>query len=324
MWKITNELNKQTLNKYHLFISDFFSLLIEISKNKNKINLLQTNDFIINSFQKSQKLDKKLLNINRNSNDKIIPLIKEIILLDSKILIKEFKIFNKQNLEISKQNYNLSPKIHPESLTKLFKDYFYDKFFGVGWIWTEIIGIPYTRETFKTNFKDENGLYVCPYCDTDTISSTRNSWLEHFLPKSKFPYVSCNIDNLIPSCTSCNVSGSGKGEKHTKPICNQYTTQIGDQLVFEYINDKIKIKKNRKKVIENYIELLNLRNKYQEISVQTRIFSSLKINYNIVLQSKDISEFEEDIFLNFIHDNGKNNGLYFVQKNLLKYIKEIK
>lgn len=323
MWLVSNNVNKHVLDRYSVIIENIFLILISISKKKNKAKLLKDKDYLLKSFDENDYLDSKLLSVNKSANDTIIKLLITIINLNGDILDEEYLKYKEQNFQINSGNYNLTQENHPESLVKLFKDYFYDKFFGVEWIWIELVGKKYTRGMFKSDFLDENKLYACPYCDTETISNVRNSWIEHFLPKSKFPYVSCNINNLIPSCTSCNVSGSGKGENFKNPIVNQFSLQIGDQLDFEYKNGEILIPKNANSSVENYIELLKLRNRYKEKNVRSRIVSSLKNNYNIILQLKENQDFESDIFIDFIHNNGRNNGMYFVQKNILKYIDEI-
>lgn len=323
MWNVTNEINKPILIRYENVIISFFELVIELSASATKNDDLEMENFLEEKFTEIENLDRRLLSLNKSRTDRIKPLIKQIIKLDTYILEAQFIIYKNQNIEILKNNYNIKPEIHPEPLIKIFKDYFYDKFFGINWIWTDLVGQKYTRGMFKTNFKEENKLYVCPYCDSDTISNERNAWIEHFLPKSKFPFISCNSYNLIPSCTSCNVSGSGKGEDVKNPIDNQYITQIGDYLNFEFNKGEITILKNDNESIENFLELLKLRKRYREKSVNNSILTVLKVNYNTFIGSKHMGEFEEDIFMDFIHDSGRINGYYFVQKNLLKYIDEI-
>ena len=323
MWQVSNDINKQVLYRYSFIIENIFQLLIEISGKENKLELLKDNLYLAKVFDGNEYLNSKLLTINRSPNDTFIKLLIEIIKLDKNTLENEFKIYKEQNDQINNTNYNLNEENHPESLIKLFKDYFYDTFFGVAWIWSDLVGKNYTRGMFKTDFLDENKLYVCPYCDTDTISNIRNSWIEHFLPKSKFPYISCNVNNLMPSCTSCNVSGTGKGEDIKNPIINQFSSQIGDQLEFEYKDGKIFIPENENPSVENFVELLKLRKRYGEKNVNSRIISSLKNNYNIVLQLKNIDEFDNELFIDYIHNNGRNNGIYFVQKNILKYIDQM-
>ena len=52
------------------------------------------------------------------------------------------------------------------------------------------------------------GLRTCPYCNVNyTRVSARGRFradLEHFFPKSKYPYLSVTLYNLFPSCHTCN------------------------------------------------------------------------------------------------------------------------
>ncbi len=320
MWQVSNNLNTPVLNRYGDLISSLFELIINISQRADKENLLLDDNFLSNEFRNTEYLDERLLNVNKTAQDRIKPLIEEIVRLESNELETQYRIYNYQNTEVFNGNYNIPQEQHPDCLKKLFKDYLYTIFFGIDWIWADLVGKEYKRDMFKSDFKTENKLYVCPYCDTDTISNSRNGWIEHFLPKGKYPYLACNPLNLIPSCTACNVSGSGKGEDVKNPIINQYSTQIGDNLKFELVNGDISIKENDDLATENFIQLLKLRSRYKEENVKNRIISTLKINYENAIKAIDLDEFDKDEFFQFIHDTGRNNGLYFVQKDLYNYI----
>lgn len=66
------------------------------------------------------------------------------------------------------------------------------------------------------------GLRVGPYCGRTFIFSVSperegktvkvKPQIDHFLPKSQFPFLAVNIYNLIPSCTPCNMAPA-KGEQ---------------------------------------------------------------------------------------------------------------
>ena len=60
-----------------------------------------------------------------------------------------------------------------------------------------------TRKTFLQDATPA----VCPYCD----NGLQRVELDHFLPKSSFPFLSVHPDNLIPSCHDSN-TGDHKGE----------------------------------------------------------------------------------------------------------------
>jgi len=53
----------------------------------------------------------------------------------------------------------------------------------------------------------------CPYCNRNFITGFTNTnatqvtfQMDHFFPKSKFPYLALSIYNLIPSCPTCNAT----------------------------------------------------------------------------------------------------------------------
>lgn len=63
----------------------------------------------------------------------------------------------------------------------------------------------------------KSGIRYCPYCNAETVyvipkSEEANgeddyrSALDHFLPRSTYPFLGLSIYNLIPSCTRCNTS----------------------------------------------------------------------------------------------------------------------
>lgn len=63
---------------------------------------------------------------------------------------------------------------------------------------------------------------LCPYCDTK-LQSTE---VDHFLPKSAFPFLSVHPDNFIPSCHDSNEASKHKGDD--PPLDWQAIDQAGD------------------------------------------------------------------------------------------------
>ena len=63
----------------------------------------------------------------------------------------------------------------------------------------------------KTTFVGERGLEVCPYCGRQRVNMASvpdrpdsKPPIDHFLPKSKYPFLAMSFFNLIPCCTVCN------------------------------------------------------------------------------------------------------------------------
>jgi hypothetical protein len=73
-----------------------------------------------------------------------------------------------------------------------------------------------THPMDKDSFVESLDLLLCPYCgDTYIRKSVRTAHgrvhevspsLDHFLPKSIYPFLALNCYNLIPACAACNLS----------------------------------------------------------------------------------------------------------------------
>ena len=71
-----------------------------------------------------------------------------------------------------------------------------------------ITGRSFDRGQFVEIFEKENYGRVCPLCDGDMNGPE----VDHWLPKSKYPALSCHPKNLMPVCHRCN-SRECKGEQ---------------------------------------------------------------------------------------------------------------
>lgn len=69
-------------------------------------------------------------------------------------------------------------------------------------------GQNFNRHQFVETYKRENFSRVCAFCDGDM----NGPQVDHWLPKSKYPALSCHPKNLVPICHRCN-SRECKGEK---------------------------------------------------------------------------------------------------------------
>lgn len=62
----------------------------------------------------------------------------------------------------------------------------------------------------KKDFVIERGLEVCPYCGLKPIDvaevngSISKPYIDHFMPKRKYPFLAMSYMNLIPACQFCN------------------------------------------------------------------------------------------------------------------------
>ena len=77
-------------------------------------------------------------------------------------------------------------------------------------------------------------LKTCPYCNISYIAfleknkdkdKIRRAELDHFFPKSIYPFLAVNFYNLIPSCCTCNKL---KSDDDLSKLLNPYDTKVKD------------------------------------------------------------------------------------------------
>jgi hypothetical protein len=77
-----------------------------------------------------------------------------------------------------------------------------------GYVFTAPLNI--SKSTYKIACSTANAqrLTVCPYCD----GQNNDAELDHYYPQSRFPFLSCLPQNLVPVCSSCNDAYVAKGD----------------------------------------------------------------------------------------------------------------
>lgn len=157
----------------------------------SNINYAIKNGASINgvTYKLSQK-EKYFLNfLKRETN------LKKLVIADG----SEFK-------EISKVFKGINPNVDDTTssfnrvLYNIFINNLYDK----------------TNRFNKTKFIQKINIDTCPYCNRNYIYVLSKKGkvkpeIDHFLPKSKYPYFGISFFNLIPSCQTCN-GKAAKGE----------------------------------------------------------------------------------------------------------------
>jgi uncharacterized protein (TIGR02646 family) len=269
--------------------------------------------------------------MNGRKKDNIVfcELINKVISNNTLKEIKEdYELFKYQNNEINKGNYNIRQENVGEGYKELFINFFYEKFFDYEKIWILIDSLKYekskfNRKIFYENFKIENDIEICPYCDIDSTLSISNNEIEHFLPKSKYPYLSMNANNLIPSCHACNTIAEGKGANVLNPIYAPFNIQIGDEIEFDnnIIKKEIILKSNNLN-IQNYLALTKLNIRYSSVRIYNAVENKAESIYETIYEAeefankdmteKDIVEYIEKRCANF----AKKEPLSFAVKNV--------
>lgn len=170
-------------------------------------NIRNAYEFIESQKSKSYSM-KKYLELLKKIIDKGKDFIiqKELFLdYENKEIDKIIKIMKKKNkksksiLEIRFEKLNISEEYLPNQL------FCYKKFQDGNKNWGR----------HKLLFLME--IEVCPYCQRNYISSydeKTTADLDHFYPKSLYPFLALSLYNFIPSCQICN--SRFKGNKDTR------------------------------------------------------------------------------------------------------------
>jgi hypothetical protein len=83
----------------------------------------------------------------------------------------------------------------------------------------DIKKVPGEKLDYYNQLVKENKYSSCPICGLVDIETSESKYIEdfdHFFPKSHYPFVAVNFDNLVPTCDKCNKKH--KGSK--KPLDN--------------------------------------------------------------------------------------------------------
>lgn len=179
---------------------------------------------------------------------------KEFILRELDVKWKDIESIIKGNIQVLesyKNSFNkITKKQNETRYNKMMMAFGYDNFCKSKKIWNAYE----LCKKLKVN--------VCPYCNreyTFTIGNTKEKKLrpeiDHFFPKSEYPYLSCSLYNMIPSCH----------------ICNHGKREFGERILYPYndgFDKDITFRAKFNSAIPNNTNLFNLSN--------TRIFFKTK------------------------------------------------
>lgn len=172
-----------------------------------------------------------------------------------------------QAASLKRGNYSITPTAVPKSIIRLFKDVIYTELLDHVVLWKALGMAAFSRAQFHDNFMEDNDdPATCPYCDLDTINSPGSRFIEHFLPKSRFPLIALEARNLFSACSACN-GPSGKLARIKQKVTAPYVKEIGLLVDFSFndLTQKLGIaaKKNLDDV-DGYLRLINLPTRYAQ------------------------------------------------------------
>ena len=258
-------------------------------------NIRNAYEFIESQKSKSYSM-KKYLELLKKIVDKGKDFIiqKELFLdYENKEIDKIIKIMKKKNkkrksiLEICFEKLNISEEYLPNQL--------------------------FCYKKLQTGNKDWNrhkllsliGIEICPYCQRNYISSYEENNdekttadLDHFYPKSLYPFLALSLYNFIPSCQICN--SRFKGNKDTRDSIYPYEEGF-DELGVKF--------KTSKEVIS---EILGER--YSDFYV--------KIDYENLKNKEDVKKVKnsiENLGLDRVYKKSHNQYIQNLLYNIEKY-----
>jgi hypothetical protein len=104
----------------------------------------------------------------------------------------------------------------------------------------------YFQKKHGLNFLNKLNISTCVYCNRNytlqLVANHSRAQLDHWLPKTHFPFAALNFYNLIPSCQSCNhIKGEG-GDKewwlsNYNTLIHPYVKEEIYKFSFSYIED---------------------------------------------------------------------------------------
>lgn len=204
-------------------------------------------------------------------------------------LFEEVILANKNKLELyikkyvnylNKNNYEL------KSIETLSKENKRKKIFK------ELLLLHNTYENFSTNWNKKivdiintrtclycNREYVINYVDNNNTKTTAE--LDHFYPRSLFPFLSISFFNLIPSCKTCNSKLKGDWNTYKNKILYPYEQSLNNNIKFKltiirsnFINNKndfdinLKVKNNEALNSKNLFKLEALYQEHKDIALE--------------------------------------------------------
>lgn len=264
---------------------------IHINKIENLIKLHQKDIDEINKSSLLRLRNLKDKNILSNKENKIIRLI-----------LFKFKGLNllSANLDDIKAIKNEIGEI-PYTQKRVYagktkKSYLKDEIINA-------LGYNNLRASFFPKYYKSLGIKSCVYCNaqlTVTIDKGNNSYkanyqLDHYYPKSKFPYLCISLYNLYPVCATCNLSKS-----YHKIDFELYTKKIDSNLFRFEIDPTSKARFLVSRKIDDLKIIFNKKGdkNYNKVFKITEIYDTQKdIVEEIILKSLAYNEsYRKDLY----------------------------
>jgi len=171
------------------------------------LKLLQTSEAKDILKDNHKKIYHKLY--DGSTGDLLEAEVKKILLANRKELKQYIDMFG---------DYESKKKLSDELLENIFR---YDRF---------------SKRKIVHTLMQIMDVSTCPYCNRQyvfTITSRKaRPQLDHYYPKSRYPYLALSLYNLIPSCSICNMAKSSL-DTVKEPILYPFDEEFGYDAKFE-------------------------------------------------------------------------------------------
>lgn len=290
---------------------------------------------IKNNWEKAIDIHNHYLNniicnyLASKDNSPKVSIIKNFINDTHHLLILAQKVDILESIKIY-ESYTRRLKKHTRTLkffnTELKKIFNYDRFIrkSIAWNAYELCKKSITR--------------TCPYCNQAfafTIQKKNRGFrptLDHFYSKDIYPHLSLVINNLIPSCSTCNSSLKGMKnfhkDEHLNPLWDEEAIKF--DLIHEdgilkleegMITSPEKIKMNinfdsSNASIKNSVITFLLKERYEEMIIEAIEFATAKLNCDYAI-STGIPYFNSKIESSLIRFNKEEYKRYLLGKLFL-------
>ncbi len=143
----------------------------------------------------------------------------------------------------------------------------------------------FLRDNFGKQLQEENQIFICPYCQRNYIGIFEKKDpqkgyvapdLDHFYPKSKYPFLAATISNLIPACSVCNQRIKKDKDPLEEGLSNPLEENIFEKIEFNFNNSGPYIC-NWTKLGKREKDFINFFKIQEQYSIHTEIVNEIQV-----------------------------------------------
>lgn len=235
-----SEFSNEKMNYYYKYELEKIKMLKEINRYKGKLmldqaphlysegNLNSIKRYILDDINEINQYDKENEVLNEFLQIKLFKKIEELPVTDSEGKSIGIIKFFSEIKGIINNTYNILKSDKKfQNIAITFRN-------------IDIYNVKYGAEWGAYHFLMELGIKSCPYCNRQYISpiysenGKMRADLDHFYSKSRYPYFSISIFNLVPSCKFCNSSLKSNYNFEFDNNLSPYEDGFGERLKFSF------------------------------------------------------------------------------------------